>query len=241
MEEKELIKNLNKLRGIEPQKDWVVFTKMRILGQDSKIGLLSKLELLPKVILRYNKFAFAAVIVFGFVAGAFTFAQNSLPGDPAFILKKLTERTRSVFASQENLPKIQLEIASKRLDDLSTIAKTNQSKKLAPAIQEFQANLSKAADDLASTKNPNVKDIASQAQAIKQSKEKIEALGVVVGGNDQLNGVLLQLISKEIKDLQVRTLNQEQQQIFISAVDDFNQGNYDSALEKILELSYPNQ
>jgi len=69
-----------------------------------------------------------------------------------------------------------LEIASKRLDELSTIAKTNQSKKLAPAIQEFQANLSKAASDLANAKNPDVKDLVLQTQKIKEGKERIEAL-----------------------------------------------------------------
>jgi len=115
MDEKQLIKNLKNLRAIKPQKDWVFFTKTRILGEEQKPNFISNLELVPKFILRYNKLAFAVMLVFGFLAGAFTISQNSLPGDPAFILKKLTERTKSVFASQEELPRIQLEIASKRL------------------------------------------------------------------------------------------------------------------------------
>ena len=237
MEERELVNKIKELRRIKPDKDWVVFTKGRILGEEKRAGFISTLEVFPRFIFKYNKFAFATVIVFGLIAGAFTISQNSLPGDPAFVLKKALERTRAAFASQQDLPKIQLELANKRLEELDKIAKTNQSDKLAPAIQEFQNNVSKAAREIASTENPDIKQIVSESRKIKENTQQIEALGVVVGRTDDLDSALLELIQREINDLQVRTLTEDQQKIFLEAVDDFSIGDYASVLEKIWSLS----
>jgi len=244
MDDKNFICEIKKLRQIKPNKEWAVFAKERILGEPfcaaqgkKNASFISVLEIVPKFIFRYNKFAFAIVVVFGFVTGAFTFAQNSLPGDPVFILKKVTERTRTIFVSPEDLPQIQLEFANKRLDELNKIAQTNQSKKLAPAIHEFQANLSRAAQDLVNTQNPNVKEIVSETKKIMEGKEKVEALGVVVGGTDDLDSAILQLISREIKNLEMSQLSEEQQQIFAAAVKNFEEGNYAEALEKIVVLT----
>jgi hypothetical protein len=237
MTDKDFVKNLRKLKEITPDKEWVIFSKDRILGKEEKGGVLSALELVPKFIFRYNKFAFAVLIFFGFLTGAFTFAQNSLPGDPAFVLKKAIEKTKTAFASQSDRTEIQLELANKRLDDLNKIAQSNQPDKLAPAIQEFQSNISKAAQDLISANGrANVKEIVLETQKIREAKEKIEALGVVVGGTDDLDGAFLQLLQNEINDLQIRTLDEEQQKMFTEAVKDFNEGNYAEALEKIYSL-----
>lgn len=242
MEEKQLICELKKLRQVEPNKNWVVFTRGRIAGPEPKKNrLVSILEFVPKSILTYNKFAFAVLIIFGFITGAFTFAQNSLPGDPAFILKKLTERTQEIFASKQNLPTLQLQLANQRLLDLDKIAMSNQSQKLAPAIQEYQNNISQAAQDIVNSTDPNVKSIVTETQEIQQNQQKVESLGVVVGGNNQLNSALLQLLQRQINDLKVETLTPDQQKIFLEAVSDFNSGNYSSALEKIWSISNQQQ
>lgn len=239
MNEKELIGKLRKLRQIEPSKNWVILTKKRILGEETERKWTSIFEVLPRLIFQYNKFAFATLIFLGFLASAFTFAQNSLPGDPIYILKKVGEKTRAVFVSEEDLPRVQLELANKRLEELNTIAQTNQVKKLAPAIQEFQSNVSQAARDLAKTQNPDVRKIVSETKKLEENKQKIEALGVVVGETKELDNALSQLVEREIKDLEERTSAKEQREILFKAKDDFGAGNYSDALEKILLLSYP--
>jgi hypothetical protein len=238
MEEKELINKIKGLKEIKPNSNWVISTKFMILGQEpEKKSFASVLEFFPRLVLQHSKLAFALVIVFGFTTGAFTLAQNSLPGDPFFALKKITEKSAMALTSEINIPTAQLQLVNKRLEELNTIAKTNQMKKLAVAIQEFQANISKAADDLVSAKNLNVEEVVSETKKIKETKEQVESLGVVVGDTETLDNALLQLIQRELKDLEVRSLTDSQQEVFKSAVLDFNSGNYSEALEKIWSLS----
>jgi hypothetical protein len=240
MNEKEFLNKIKELKEIKPNNNWVISTKFMILGQEpEKRNLTSVLEFFPRLVLKNSKLAFALVVVFGFMTGAFTLAQNSLPGDPFFALKKITEKSAMALTSDINIPTAQLQLVNKRLDELNTIAKTNQMKKLAVAIQEFQANISQAADDLVNAKNVNVKEVVLETKKIKETKEQVESLGVVVGNTDNLDNALLQLIERELKDLEMRSLTDSQKEIFKSAVSDFNAGNYSESLEKIWSLSAP--
>ncbi|MDD5145707.1 MAG: DUF5667 domain-containing protein [Candidatus Pacebacteria bacterium] len=238
MTEKELVSNLKKLKNTKPSKDWALLTREKILGKEEK-NWISVLETLPRLVFQYNKLAFASVILFGFITVAFTFAQNSLPGDPVYILKKITEKSRAVFVSTDDLPQAQLGLANKRLEELTTIAQTNQVKKLAPAILEFQANAQKAAENLMSAKNPDIKKIAVETKKMEESKQKIESLGVIIGETEELDSALEQLVGRELKDLGSRTLTDEQKAILIKAGEDYWAQRYSDALEKILTLSYP--
>lgn len=242
MNEKELISKIRLLREIKPSQDWVVLLKQQVLEEVSVEKKTSIFEFLPRLIFQYNKLAFASLLVFAIVTGAFTFAQNSLPGDPVYILKKITEKSRAVFVSEENLPKVHLEFANKRLEELNKIAETNQVKKLAPAISEFQANISQAAKNLiqATSSRPEaLKGIVEETQKLNENRKKIEALGVVIGETEEWDNALSQLVEREIKDLETRTLTDSQKDILVKIKDDIEQGRYFEALEKILLLSYP--
>jgi hypothetical protein len=242
MDEKALINKIKELKEIKPNNNWVISTKFMILGQEQeKSSLISVLEFFPKLVLRNSKLAFALVMVFGFITGSFTLAQNSLPGDPFFALKKITEKSAMALTSEKNIPMAQLQLVSKRLDELNKIAKTNQMKKLSLAIEEFQASISKAADDLVNAKNLNAQEVVSETKRIKETKEKVESLGVVVGNTDNLDNAYLQLIERELKNLEVSSLTDSQKETLKSAVEDFNAGNYDDAWVKILLLSSKQQ
>ncbi len=180
------------------------------------------------------------VTAFGILFGVFSFAQNSLPGDILYSIKKLTEKGQAIFVSKEELPKYNLEIANKRLDELTEIAQTNQVKKLAPAIQEFQANVSKAAESLARTKNSDVPKIVSEIKKMKETKENIESSLATKFGDDEirdLDSASLQLIEREIKYLEGRTLTDPQKELLIQAKKDLESGDYEDALLKIYSIS----
>ena len=240
MTEQELIKTIRELKHIQPSQDWVSLTKAQILGTSTELSA-SKEGKLDNIISVFRVFflrpAYISVLSIFVVLGLWTSSQNSLPGDPLYLIKKLTEKGQAVFVSEQNLPKVQLEYANKRLAELNTIAQTNQVKKLAPALEEFQTNISKAAKELVKAKNPDVKEIVSETKKIKENKEKVESLGVVVGDTNELDSALLQLIEREIKDLEVSTLTDAQKEIFVKAVEDFKAGNYSEALEEIWLLS----
>jgi len=248
MTEKELIQKIQELRDIRPRQDWVVLTKKQILGSEpsyrEKFSAILEVfplsaEALAKAgrLLFQPKLAFATLIILGVLISSFSFAQNSLPGDFFYPLKKMTEKTQAIFASQEQKPKLQLELVNKRLEELNKIAETNQVKNLTPALNELQANISQAAKEIIKTKKLDVKEIVQQTKKLEETKQKVEALGVVIGGTEELDNALAQLVEQEIKDLGTRTLTENQEKLLTEAKENFEANNFSEALEKIWLLS----
>ena len=151
MTEAELIKKIQKLRQIQPRKDWVLFTKSQILGEEPKMdvslfSLVGKIFPMAQIFSPFRFLNFknlkpvlvTLASLFILISGVFIFAQNSLPGDLLYSVKKITERSQSVFVSEDNIIKFELNIAEKRLDDLAKVTQKNSVKNLAPAINEYK-------------------------------------------------------------------------------------------------------
>lgn len=236
MTEKQLISKLKGLKQVKPSQDWAVLLKKEILGEPEK-NWIETMEAFPKWVFSYNKLAFSSLVFVGFIAGAFAFSQNALPGDPLFALKSVTEKTQAIFVSEGNLPNVQLGFVNKRLEELTKIAQTNQTGKLAPAIQEFQANVMKAAEDIMAAQNLNIETIVSETRKLEENREKIESLGIDLGETKEFNDAMGQLVEREIKDLENRMLTDEQEEILENVEIDFENGNYSKALEGIVLLS----
>lgn len=239
--ELQLIKKIQALKQIKPRKEWVFLAKTQILGENEgeKTRFSSILSIFRPFILQRYQLVLATFLFFGIlVSGAFSFAQTSLPGDLLYPLKRVAESGRAILASDEEKPQVQLELANKRLEELTKIAEANQTKKLASAINEFQASVSQAAKDL---KNPPkiTKEIVAQTKKLEENKKKVESLGVVVGDVEELDNTLKTLVGREIKDLENKTLTEEQGKTLEEAKEFFEAGNYSQSLEKILNLSYP--
>jgi len=244
MSENELIKKIRQLRQIEPRKDWVILTKRELFKQDapsiresfSIIDIFSRLFLNYKPVLA--TFAFLGVLVFG--TGAFAFAKNALPGDSLYSLKRLSENTRTVFVSDSGKTQDQLELTNKRLEELAKIAATNQTQKLTPALNEVKKSVSEVAKDF---KKPNkiTKEIVDQTKKIEENRERAESLGVIIEGTEELDNALAQLVEREIKDLEIRSLTEEQQKSLEEVKADFEAESFTAALEKILEITSNNK
>ena len=246
MNERNLIKKIQTLKKIEAQKDWVVLTKSQILGSDkaartSRISeILEVFQVLPRFAWGYKP-ALAAITFIGLLAGVFGFSQNALPGNLFYPVKKLTERAETFFVSSQDLPQAQLQLANKRLAELNQIVQNNQVKNMAPAINEFKNSALEAAKELKRVDDsPKLtRGIVDEAGKLKENKEKIEALGIVVGETKELNEALSQLVEREIKDLESRSLTPNQKELLEKAEKDYQEGNFEQALENLLLLSYP--
>lgn len=237
MTEKELIGKIRQLRQIRPRKDWVVLTKNRIFVEEKeKLSLIESL----RVIFRY-KYKLAGVLAIFVFIGVFVSAQNSLPGDFLFPLKKITEKTRAVFISESEEPNIDLELANKRLEEIYKIAQQNEVKKLAPAIEEYQRTVQKATKKIskiaATTSDPStIKEIAKKTQTLEKNKEILEKTFGIAGLEAEEANPTKVLIEWLIKDLSQRTLTEEQELIFEEAKKDFENENYSEALIKIQNM-----
>ena len=237
MDEKTLIGKIEILRQIRPRKNWVVLTKKRILGEERTLAglFLDSFRLFQGLFFQY-RLALASLVLLFVLGGTFAFAQKSLPGEPLFVIKKMTEKTRAVFVAENERPKVQLELANKRLEDLAKIAETNDVRKLAPAIEEFQANVSEAAKNLTKAKTVG-KDIILQTQELEKNKEKIEKTLATQIGTEELENVYKDLAEQQIKDLENSSLTESQEKILEEAKEYFEAGDYSNSLIKTIEAS----
>jgi hypothetical protein len=224
--EKQLIGRIRELRQIKPGKDWVSFNKTRILGEEPKT-----------IFFPYFKPAFAGLVTVFVFFGAFVSAQNSLPGDLLYPIKKIVEKSQAIFVSAEEKPAFQLKIANERLEDLTKASVKN----LAPTINEFQANVSEAARNLvkidADASSPVlIKKIVEETKKIEENKQKAESFGVVVGeeGTNELKNALGKIVENLIQDTEEGTLTEEKTEVLSKMKELSGEEKYSEALELYL-------
>lgn len=237
MQEKELIRTIKELKKIRPRKDWVLLTKEQILGTSTELSASEekRFELFP-----FFKPAYAGLFLLLFVVSLFGISRNALPGEPLYVIKRISERTQAAFVPQEEESRLNLELANKRLEELGRIAKNNEVKKLAPAINEFQASVSQAAKKMVKVKKLD-KEIVAQTIQLEEAKKELEKTYGIAGLEPSAESDPTKLVTEMlIKDTEQRTLSEEQLPIFEEAKTLYQEGNYSEALIKILSLSQTN-
>ena len=243
MTNNQLIAQIKELRQIKPNQGWVFSVKNRILGdQKERQSVGDILEIIAKSLFQ-PKVALAGVSTLTILFSVLILSQDSLPGDSLFILKRAMEKSQTLFVSQDNIAQVNLETANKRLDELTKIAKSNQVKKIAPALQEYQSSLAEAAKNLikaAATTSDSIviKNIALETQKLEENRAKLERIYGIAGLEAKEGENPTQLVAEWlIKDLEKRTLTDEQSLLFAEAKNDYENNDYNLTLEKILKLS----
>ena len=227
MTEAEITQKLRELKQIKPRKDWVSLTKKEILGEESfGFTFFPYFNLKPAV---------ASLVAFCILFGLFGFVQNALPGDLLCIVKRAAHYGQVLLIPEEEKPVYQLQLANDRLEDLTYAPVRN----LAPTINEFQATIHEAVQNLAkidaTTSDPVVmKKIVEETKKLDENKPRIESLGMEVGGPEELNSVLAKIVGNLIEDLENRTLTEEKENILTEIKDLFGEGKYTEALELYL-------
>jgi len=237
MQEKELIRTIKELKKIKPRKDWVLLTKEQILGTSTELSTSEekRFELFPLF-----KPAYAGLFLLLFVVGLLGISSSALPGEPLYVIKRISERTQAALVPQEEESRLNLELANRRLEELGQIAKNNEVKKLAPAINEFQASVSQAAKKIASGGKPN-KETVAQIIRLEEAKKDMEKTYGIAGLEASAESDPTKMVAEMlIEDTEQRTLSQEQLPIFEEAKTLYQEGNYSEALIKILSLSQTN-
>ena len=223
-----LIREIKQLRKVKPRKNWVLSTKTQILGKEQSF------ELFP-----FFRPAYAGLFVLLILLGLFEFSQGALPGESLYYLKKITERGQIILSSEDEKPGINLEFANKRLEELNQIAQKNEVKKLAPAMEEFRANVSEAAKNLTKLKKID-ENLVLQTKKLEEGIEKMEkVLATKIGDGvyAEYISAVAQAVEYQINCLEETTLTEEDEVLLKEAKADFERGDYSDALVKILDLS----
>jgi hypothetical protein len=217
--EREVIEKIKLLKQIKPEKKWVFLTKERILGKEP-------------IFFPFLKPAFAGLL---FILILFGLSFTSLPGEPFYLIKKLVERGQTVFVPEEERPKLELELANKRLEELSKIAEKNDVKKLAPAINEAKESVAQATKNLVKSKKVD-KEIVQKTLELEKKKQEVEkVLGTKILDEETENSTKI-FIRDQIEYFESRTLTDEQKQILEKAKVYFEKGDFAKVLELLLTI-----
>ncbi len=237
MEDKDIIKKIQQLRQVKPRKDWVVLTKQRILEEEKfSVFILNELILGLRLIFQH-KLAFATFALVLIILGTFGFAQNSVPGNILFSVKKMSERGRGAFAS-DKLGR-NFDITNKRLEELTQIAEENDVSNLAPAINEYQVSVSETAESIGKEikENPQAtKGIVGEIKSLAQKTGEIRSLGVEIPENREMNEALVQMLKTQVEDLENRSLMEEDIVVLEEIKKAIEEGRLDQALEKLVNI-----
>lgn len=237
MTEKELITKIQELRQIKPRKEWVFLTKGEILGEEIiKRNKVSWLEFFPRIIFQ-NKLAFASLILIAVVITTFGMSQNAVPGDLLFAFKKATEKAQTAFINKEEQPKVQLELANRRLEDLAKIAEGNQVKKLLPAIEECQASMLQAVKIASNiTKPEEARKLVPEIKKLEGNLQNLKTYGVEISDTENTENIYKSVVDVLIKDLEMRTLTEEQQKLLTEAKETQEAGDYSNTLSILMQI-----
>jgi len=177
MTDRELIKNLKKLDKIQPSKHWLVLLRRNLIARvdyDIERERSERFGFLFGWLGSFQSTALAVSLVSIFVFGpwlAIKAAENSLPGDLLYSVKKASEDVQKTVANSEEKPRLQVEFASRRLEELSRVnqdiddssEKTEKSKEI---IIDFRDNLASVSQQ--------IKDISSKDKAVIVAKETMK-------------------------------------------------------------------
>lgn len=221
MKETELINELQKLRKIQPRKDWIVFTKTKILGDTPRVS--------PFVFFRP---AFAGALALGLLMGLFFISQNALPGELLYPVKKLSEKTQKIFVSKENRPEFQLKLTEKRLTELQEIVEKNDTRKLSSALSELNASKDNAKKEISKIQNnPNlVERIAPMAQKNDETEKQIRA-SIGIGNEEEKEPGVKIIVESLIKNRKGSILTDEQKSDLEKVEEYYENEQYQKAFE----------
>jgi len=238
MTEEQIISKLQLLKQVKPNYEWVSLVKNEILGKSALpanpiIAPAPRGTLLNifRTIYHHQKLAYSFAVFMFMFAGVFGIAQYTLPGDPLFSVKKITEQSQAALLQESNV-KTSAESLKKRSNDLAQVVKQQKGSNISQAKQEVKE----------ATKN--------LANAILKDSNSAKEIAMEIKGNQTLlsffedadlkeeSEILYKAIDEQmIADLEKVTLSEPQQEIFKEVKILFEEGKYSLALEKILLIS----
>jgi len=241
MDEKQLINQIKQLKTITPDSDWILSNKTNLLGEEKHLNW--SLFFRPALV---GASLFAVMV-------AFNLSQDSLPGELLFTLKRLTENKDTMFYPKDKKTIRNFELAHKRLEELYLIAESNEVKKIAPAINEFQSTLEGVTKELSKvyvTGSEINEELISEANRLEEAKEIVgQTLASEFGGEayDEYRIAMAHLRVKAAEDLIIKlrlaVLNEEDNNILDQMNEDLglardylDSEDYNPAFEIISEV-----
>ena len=172
MENKEVAtieQSLSQLRSIKPNPYW----------QDSLRAIIVK-KTIPNRVGRFLTFRWQTVALVAFLFVLLTsetaiLAQESIPGDLFYPVKRNLEEFRLTFAGSDDKFTLQQNLADKRIAELKQIAQARRYKAAEPAIAEVEASIARVSERVStmSTRYQTLQQEGKDTTVLRQNLEQI--------------------------------------------------------------------
>jgi len=161
------LRNLKRIGPSMPYRDGL---KLRLIEE------LVGRRVLPRQNYFGWRFALLASLVVVFLAGgSVVLAQNSLPGQPLYPVKRGVENVKMVFVMRDERPKVEKKLAETRIDELKEAAKAENKQAATSAVREVEESLNKISLQVISARNKyrSLTDQNSDSQTAKKILEDL--------------------------------------------------------------------
>lgn len=184
MLEKELIEQLKQLQEVKPNKNWANWLLSNILTKSQQeIVIKPRVKLVSFSFIHQYQKALASIAFAVLFVSTFAFAQTTLPGNPLYIVKTLTQNAKIALSSKDYKSVVRLEIAKDRLSDMTKTI--DQEQAIALMNQNIQKDLQAIPQEL---KNISNKKIALQvSQKVREQTKDLKNLSNNLLNNNNLN------------------------------------------------------
>jgi len=196
MNERDVISQLKSLKEIEPNENWVVSVREEILTnapfndvassiyaeKPSKMDNL--MYVYESISAKYRLMPSVASMSIILLIGSFvtvTAAKTSLPGDPLYAIKIANENIVLAVTNDEDKPGVEMEIAGKRLEELTEISKkasdAGQQQKVEQLVKTFEEKVVSANDKMSKiSQKSGKKKVAQVARQLNDQTTKYSEL-----------------------------------------------------------------
>lgn len=243
-----LIKQLESLKQVKPNSNWVALSKGNILSKQFETqGVTSTFASIfstighafetPRILAPV--LASLIVSVFG-VALITAQSENAVPGENLYSLKQAVENIQMSFLSPSDMAVAKVGQLDKRLAELDKITKAseNQGKKLVAGIAEAQKALSVASKELSKLPETQKAELIGSIVSKIEKIEKTTNAAIMENNSEDYQAFYKFLALSEIKDLEAneKNLTETQQALLIQARESFDLGKYIEAVETIYKI-----
>lgn len=180
MTDREIIRKIQQLKEIQPSQEWLDLTRQKLLSR-TVLWTEPKELSLRDFLMGYFKLAAvmagALVLLIGGPWLVVKASQPSLPGEMLYSIKKATERIQAGVASDESKAQLQVEFASRRLEELNKINEDSLSpeektEKVEQVVSDFQDNLAGASLHVSKISKEKAVAIAKTTKKLKENLAK---------------------------------------------------------------------
>lgn len=247
MEEIKLIKKLESLKEVKPNRDWVSFAKREVLSKqfEKEERSLAFISFINKVSSVFETPKVFAPVLSGLIFSVFGFAvitaQNTVPGDSLYSIKKTCDQMRLSFMTSEEQTVARVKQVDQILVQLDKISKEgeNQSKKkLEASMNEAREALAVVSKELTKLPESQKAELVQQVVSRVSEVERTTNASIMSDDNEDYQAIYKFFIESEIKNLESNenNLTEEQFSLLEQAKESFLIGNYLEAMEAIYQI-----